>query len=81
MKNEYQFKPIPCPGFTLEVDVVKLYGYFEDDKVGDENGGGLWFELLPDGRLELTDYDGVIELPAKVKTALIASGFEVGEDY
>lgn len=81
MKNEYQFKPIPCPGFTLEVDVVKLYGWFEDDEVGDENGGGLWFELMPDGRLELTDYDGVVELPAAVKAALIAEGIHVDDIF
>ena len=80
-KEEYTFKSIPCPGFSLEVDVAKLYGWFEDEEVGDENGGGLWFELMPDGRLELTDYDGVVELPRKVKAALIADGFYVDDTY
>ncbi len=46
------------------------YGYFEHNELGDECGGGLWFEGD-----ELVDYDGVFELPKEVREALIAEGY------
>ena len=52
----------------LEIDTAAGYGYF-DHKDGSE-GGGLWF----DGQ-ELSDYDGVYELPKAVARTLIALGY------
>jgi len=53
--------------FTVDIDVKKKYGYFEHDTLGDECGGGLWF----DNDLKLEDYDGVFELPSEVKNILV----------
>jgi hypothetical protein len=46
-------------------------GYFEHNGLGDERAGGLWY----DENKNLTDYDGVVELPREVREALIADGF------
>jgi len=46
-------------------------GYFEHNTLGDERAGGLWY----DENKNLTDYDGVAELPREVREALIADGF------
>jgi hypothetical protein len=46
-------------------------GYFEHTTLGDERAGGLWY----DDKKNLTDYDGVYELPKEVREALIADGF------
>jgi hypothetical protein len=53
--------------FTVEVDTKAKYGCFEHDTLGDNCGGGLWF----DKDLMLEDYDGVFELPSEVKNILV----------
>jgi hypothetical protein len=53
--------------FTVEVDTKVKYGCFEHDTLGDNCGGGLWF----DKDLMLEDYDGVFELPSEVKNILV----------
>ncbi len=56
--------------FTIKLDVVKRYGFFEHDRLGEDCGGGLWF----DKDLMLEDYDGVFELPSEVKNILVMFG-------
>jgi len=53
--------------FTVSIDVENKYGYFEHDTLGDNCGGGLWF----DSDLKLEDYDGVYDLPSEVKNILV----------
>jgi hypothetical protein len=53
--------------FTVCVDTNKKYGWFEHDRLGDDCGGGLWF----DKNLTLEDYDGVYDLPSEVKNVLV----------
>lgn len=60
-------------GNEIHIDPARLYGYWER-RDGSE-GGGLWFELLPDGKLELIDYDGDYELPQAVVELLRAEGY------
>jgi hypothetical protein len=77
---------IPTPKFTVEVSTAELYGWYEHDDLGDEAGGGLWFEIdtsAPDGnlRLELVDYDGMAILPKPIVTSLRANGILVSEDF
>jgi len=67
--------------FEIKIDEGALYGYFEHDELGEDCGGGLWFERLAGGVMALSDFDGVFELPAKVKAALIAKGIIVSEDF
>ena len=55
--------------YEVQVDPVALYGWFEHETLGDESGGGLWF-CSDAGKLILTDYDGVYELPKDVAGAL-----------
>lgn len=59
---------ISTKDFEIKVDTNAGYGYFEHNELGDEVGGGLWFI----GN-ELTDYDGVFELPKQVEQALRAN--------
>lgn len=61
------------------VDVSALYGYWEH-KDGSE-GGGLWFDRLSDGRVNLIDYDGDYMLPKPVIDALRLAGFIVDVDF
>lgn len=56
--------------FEIGIDQDAVYGYFEHNTLGDECGGGLWFERQEDGLWELTDYDGVAVLPKEVIQAL-----------
>lgn len=60
------------------IDRAALHGYWEY-RDGTE-GGELWFEAMPDGSLELTDYDGAFTLPVRVIIALRAGGIVVGDD-
>jgi len=53
--------------FTVEIDTKAKRGYFEHDTLGDNRGGGLWF----DKELNLVDYDGVAVLPSEVKNVLV----------
>jgi len=73
----YNFnKQIQVGKFDIQVDALKLYGFFEHEVYGDECGGGLWFEH--DGELlTLADYDGVFELPKEVWQGLEQLGFLV----
>ena len=48
------------------------YMFFEHNELGDECGGGLWFD-----RGILTDYDGVWMLPKEVAMALKDIGLDV----
>jgi hypothetical protein len=68
------YKDISGTKYTIKVNPVTHYGYFENNK--NANGGGLWFEGL-----ELTDYDGVFELPAEVITQLRANGYTVNAEF
>jgi hypothetical protein len=62
--------------FEVGVDTSANYGYFEHETKGDECGGGLWFE----GK-ELTDFDGLFELPKAVAEGLREHGFVVSSDF
>lgn len=67
----YEFnKIINTKKFEMKIDTNAQYGFFEHNELGDECGGGLWFEGL-----ELVDYDGVYELPKEVREALKAEGY------
>lgn len=59
--------------FEVQIDPVAMYGYFEHEELGDECGGGLWF----DTDKELLDYDGVYDLPKKVREAITNLGYSV----
>lgn len=63
--------------YTIEVDTAAKYGHFEHNRLGEDRAGGLWFAANEKGELELADYDGVSELPAKVFHGLCAMGFTV----
>lgn len=63
--------------FYVEIDPEKHHGWFEHEEHGDEYGGGLWF----DNDMNLTDYDGVFELPKEVIQAIRSLGFYVGEEF
>lgn len=67
--------------YEISLDPEACYGYFEHHVRGDESAGGLWFDKLDDGRLELRDYDGVFELPAEVAAALQGMGCFVPDEY
>ena len=67
MTRQYDLD-ISTADFEIKIDTATNYGYFEHNELGDECGGGLWFQ---DGAL--TDYDGVYELPKQVETALRAN--------
>lgn len=72
---------IATDNFDVMVDTTALYGYFEHHRYGDELGGGLWFGTLPDGTLDLHDYDGVPSLPAEVAGALRGLGIYVDDAF
>jgi hypothetical protein len=61
--------------FEVQIDPVARYGYFEHEELGDEYGGGLWF----DTDKELLDYDGVYDLPKSVKTAIANLGYSTAD--
>lgn len=72
-------KKVIVADFEVGVDTSKQYGYFEwtgGTNEDSEISGGLWFE-----NNNLIDYDGTFNLPIPVKTALIAMGFTVDEDF
>lgn len=64
---------------NVQIDEAALYGGW-DRKDGME-GGGLWFERLADGRLDLTDYDGDFCLPKAVIKALREANINVEEIF
>ena len=63
---------IETGSFTVGVSPTTNYGYFEHHDLGDEYGGGLWFN----GN-ELIDYDGVFELPLEVIEGLEEHGYDM----
>ena len=62
--------------YQVEVSTERQRGFFEHLIHGDEVGGGLWFEDNV-----LIDYDGTIELPKEVFTALREMGLTVPEEF
>jgi len=64
---------------NVQIDESAMYGGWEH-KNGME-GGGLWFERLMDGRLDLTDYDGDYVLPKAVIKALREANISVNEIF
>jgi hypothetical protein len=84
-KNVYNFTQTLHPyGDAPNVGVVGIdhaarYGYWEH-RNGHE-GGGLWFDRLDNGKLELRDFDGWYSLPPAVVTALRGAKIEVGSEY
>lgn len=71
---EYNYERVQVGHYEVAIDKEQQYGYFEHDELGDEMGGGLWFE-----NNELVDFDGVYELPKKVIEGIEQLGFNA--DY
>lgn len=72
--NQYNFdKALTTVKYTVGIDSNANYGYFQNDITGTE--GGLWFN----SNKELTDYDGVFELPNEVILMIESLGFNA--DY
>lgn len=71
----------PDDGYEVFVDADDLHGYFEHNTEGDADAGELWFATMEEGRLELTDYDGVFELPKYVITTLEGFGISVPQSF
>ena len=66
-------KTVQTKNFEVGYHDDRKNGWFEHNQLGDEFGGGLWFE--DDGTLY--DYDGVYVIPLEVLGALKAEGFNV----
>ncbi len=81
MAKDYNFTTrIGTQNYDIGIDPKSLYGYFEHNELGDESGGGLWF----DKNFQLIDYDGVFFLPSEVKNVLIQFGMiskETADDF
>ena len=60
-------------GYEISIDPAARYGYWEYPD-GTE-GGGLWFETMPDGTLELVDYDGIGVIHPSIVRALREAGY------
>lgn len=69
-----KFTMLHSKNFMVGIRGDGAYGFFEHVRLGDECGGGLWFE----GK-ELVDYDGVYSLPPEVKDMLTNKGYKVDE--
>ena len=67
--------------YSIKVDSEACYGFFEDDQLGDEHGGSLWFAASPDGQLALTGFDGVPTLPPPVVEGLETVGVVVANRF
>jgi len=63
--------------FEIWISTTTKYGWFEDKIIGDENGGGLWF----DEDMQLQDYDGVYFLPDDVRNQLMRNNYITQEMY
>lgn len=80
--SEYNFNvKLETKNYTIEVAESDNYGYFEHHELGEERGGGLWFERNIEGKLELMDYDGVPYLSKQVIAALREHGYIVDETF
>ena len=81
MARLYNFSTIlGTQNYDIRIDPKSKYGYFEHNELGDESGGGLWF----DKEFNLIDYDGVYFLPSEVKNILIQFGMikkECADDF
>jgi hypothetical protein len=62
--------------FEVVINTAEQRGYFEHEHYGDGVGGGLWFEDK-----NLTDYDGVFELPSEVIAAIRELGYTVAKEF
>jgi len=61
--------------YTIYRDTIASeYLYFENDKTGEDDCGGMWFN-----NKELYDYDGCFEIPMKVIEQLESEGYNM--DY
>lgn len=77
----YNFtESITTKNYQIDIDPQACYGYFEHHTLGEERGGGLWFESV-NGTLSLIDYDGVACLPTQVISALRHAGHLVDADF
>ncbi len=74
--SKYTFD-LSTPKFVIKVNTRTLYGYFEHVDLGEEYGGGLWF----DEDMKLKDYDGVYFLPDDVRNQLRLNNFITKEFY
>ncbi len=82
----YDFtKTIQKGHYDIGIDPNSNYGYFEHDQLGDESGGGLWFEKITLPKhgetLILIDYDGVEVLPKDVCRGLVELCFIVPDEF
>ncbi len=69
-KHDFTIK-LGGQNYEIQISPSTNYGWFEHKELGDESGGGLWF----DRGMFLIDYDGVYELPSEVKNSLIKFGY------
>ena len=74
---EQRFK---TKNFEIGIHADGFQGWFEHEDLGDELGGGLWFQRNDEGKTELIDYDGVTALPKQVAMELRARGYVVDDD-
>jgi hypothetical protein len=81
MAYSYNVKMVCSKGTDCQVDTVAKYGYWE--RQDGSEGGGLWFESSDTGSkgLELLDFDGASELPARIVTLLRNNGFYVDDSF
>lgn len=85
MSTQYTFDVTLRPWGTVEhsgiveIDTHALYGAWEY-KNGTE-GGGLWFDRLANGSLELVDFDGAGVLPRAIVDAMRSAGFILDETF
>jgi len=63
-------KNLATENYTIVLRNDEKTGWFEHNTLGEDSGGGLWFE----GK-NLRDYDGVYELPIEVQQALASDGY------
>jgi hypothetical protein len=66
------YKITETPNYEVAIATDGKKGYFEHHELGDEHGGGLWFD---DGALR--DYDGVPYLPREVSIELEKRGVDI----
>ena len=66
------YKVTNTENYEVRLNNDGLHGSFEHVRLGEESGGGLWFN---DGML--TDYDGVFSLPGEVADELEVRGVDV----
>lgn len=82
LERFYRFdRSIHDGAYSIKVDSDACYGFFEDDQLGDEHGGSMWFSTSPEGQLALTGFDGVATLPPAVVDALERLGISVANRF